>query len=162
MWLVKRLAFGVFAFFPAIAISVGLAGTKPGSRSVSAAHPAEIAQATAEAPADAGAANDSAATEEAGEEGTEEEPVIFTEDFLADAAHIEGGKEVWEGTCRGCHGAQAYPGKAPKLRPKRYTPEFVFDRVTNGYKQMPAWKDVFTKEERMDVVAWILSDDFAP
>jgi len=162
MRLVKRLAFGAFVFSPVILMSVGVAATESSSERVSSAHLVEVAQATAEAPSDAGATDDSAAPEEAAEEGTGEEAVIFTEDFLADAAHIEGGKEVWEGTCRGCHGARAYPGKGPKLRPKRYTPEFVFDRVTNGYKKMPPWKDVFTKEERMDVVAWILSDDFAP
>ena len=96
------------------------------------------------------------------EEAAEEEtPADFTEAFLNDPAHIEAGKVVWE-TCAGCHGARAYPGKAPKLKPKKYTPEFTFDRVTNGYKKMPAWKDVFTKDERMDVVAWMLSDHFAP
>jgi mono/diheme cytochrome c family protein len=98
----------------------------------------------------------------ASEEPAEEEVPTFTEDFLDDPAHITAGKEVWDGTCRGCHGAQAYPGKAPKLRPKKYTPDFVFDRVTNGYKKMPPWKEVFSKEERMNVVAWVLSDRFAP
>ena len=84
-----------------------------------------------------------------------------TLEYLNNPAHQEDGKVVWE-TCAGCHGARAYPGKAPKLRPKRYTPDFVFDRVTNGYKKMPPWKDVFTKDERMAVVAYILSPDFKP
>jgi mono/diheme cytochrome c family protein len=97
----------------------------------------------------------------AGGEVGDEGPAVFTEAYLKDSAHHELGKVVWE-TCTGCHGARSYPGKAPKLRPKRYTPDFVFDRVTNGYKKMPAWKDVFTKEERMAVVAYILSDDFSP
>ena len=110
------------------------------------------------APAAPSAADEeTAAAEEEGDEG----PAVFTEAFLQDPAQHAAGKVVWE-TCSGCHGARAYPGKAPKLRPKRYEPDFVFDRVTNGYKKMPSWKDVFTKEERMAVVAYILSKDFSP
>ncbi len=126
-----------------------------------AAAAAETPAATEEAPAEGAATAEAAATEEGAAEGEEEEVAVFTEEFLADPAHQESGKVVWE-TCAGCHGARAYPGKAPKLNPKKYTPDFVFDRVTHGYKKMPAWKDVFTKEERMDVVAYILSPDFSP
>ena len=143
-----------------VAIFVQLAQTDPPAEGATAA-PA----AAAETPAEGAAASEGAATEEAAatEEGGEgeEEVAVFTEEFLKDPAHWEAGKTVWE-TCTGCHGNNAYPGKAPKLKPKKYTPDFVFDRVTHGYKQMPAWKDVFTKEERMDVVAYILSPDFKP
>lgn len=103
------------------------------------------------------------ATEETGAaEAAHEEAVEFTEAFLADPANIEGGKQIWQDQCRHCHGRSAYPGKAPKLKPKSYTPEFVFDRVTNGYRKMPAWKDVYTTDERMDIVAYVLSKKFAP
>ncbi|MEC5382485.1 cytochrome c [Aurantimonas sp. C2-6-R+9] len=91
----------------------------------------------------------------------DETPAVFDEAFLNDPTHIAVGKEVWV-TCGGCHGARAYPGKAPKLKPKRYTPDFVYDRVTNGIKKMPAWKDVFSKEERMAVTAYVLSNNFTP
>lgn len=111
--------------------------------------------------APAGAADPAAGEDAASAEGSDEGPAVFTEEFLQDPAQHAAGKVVWE-TCSGCHGARAYPGKAPKLRPKRYEPDFVFDRVTNGYKKMPSWKDVFTKEERMAVVAYILSKDFSP
>ena len=109
-------------------------------------------------------ASDSTAPESApgGEPSEDEGPAVFEEAFLSDPAVLETGRGVWEGTCRSCHGASAYPGKAPKLRPKKYTPEFVFDRVTNGYRKMPAWKDVFTKEERMAVTAYVLSKKFSP
>jgi mono/diheme cytochrome c family protein len=101
-------------------------------------------------------------TAEATEEGAEDEgPAEFTEAFLNDPAHLAVGEEVW-GTCQGCHGRSSYPGKGPKLKPARYTPEFVYDRVTNGFRKMPAWKDVFTKEERMSVTAYVLSKKFAP
>ena len=86
----------------------------------------------------------------------------FSEEYLADPEHLASGKEVWESTCRGCHGASAYPGKAPRLRPKRYDAAFVYDRVTYGYRKMPAWEDVFSEEERMNVSAYVVSKRFSP
>lgn len=94
--------------------------------------------------------------------GSGEVEMVFTEEFLSDPEHIAAGKEIWDGQCALCHGARAYPGKAPKLKPKRYTPEFVYDRITNGFRKMPAWKDVYDEEERADLVAWILSRKFSP
>ena len=91
-------------------------------------------------------------------------PPEMTKEYLMDPAHIAAGKLVWDEQCKHCHGASAYPGKAPKLSPRRYRgrPEFVWDRVTNGFRKMPAWKDVYSDEERMGVVAYILSKSFSP
>ncbi len=86
----------------------------------------------------------------------------FTEEFLSSATAIENGGEHWAKQCRHCHGNSAYPGKAPKLQPSAYTADFVFDRITNGFRKMPAWKAVFTLEERKELVANILSSEFAP
>ena len=69
---------------------------------------------------------------------------------------------MWEGQCRHCHGKAAYPGKAPKLKPRRYKPDFVYDRVSNGFRKMPGWKDVYSVDERMAVTAYILSRQFSP
>ena len=88
--------------------------------------------------------------------------LVFTPEFLADPEHIAAGKEIWMGQCTLCHGANSYPGNAPKLKPKRYTPNFVYDRITNGFRKMPPWRDVYDEEERMDLVAWILSRRFSP
>lgn len=77
-------------------------------------------------------------------------------------AVIEAGRELWQDQCRHCHGRSAYPGKAPKLKPRRYKPDFVYDRVTKGFRKMPAWKEIYSREERMNVVAYILSKKFAP
>jgi mono/diheme cytochrome c family protein len=158
MWLLRRLTFGVVVFSPVILISGELAGSELDREPLPVTHFIELAQAVSDQPADDTTADDSAAADE----GAEEEPAVFTEEFLSDPAHIEGGEATWANICRGCHGAQAYPGKAPKLRPSRYAPEFVFDRVTNGYKAMPPWKDVLTREERMDLVAYVLSPHFSP
>ena len=86
----------------------------------------------------------------------------FTEEFLDDPESLASGKEVWESTCRACHGGAAYPGKAPKLQPSRYDAEFVYDRVTWGFRQMPAWEDVLSEEERMEVSAYVVSRRFSP
>lgn len=93
---------------------------------------------------------------------SDETPPVFTEAYLNDPANIEVGRGVWQQQCRHCHGHAAYPGKAPKLKPRRYTADFVYKRVTNGFRKMPSWKEVFTREERMGVVAWVLSKDFSP
>jgi len=92
----------------------------------------------------------------------EEKAPVFDKAFLTNKANIETGRKVWEHQCRHCHGAAAYPGKAPKLDPGRLAPDFIYDRVTYGFGKMPSWKEVFSAEERKGVVAFIKSDDFSP
>ena len=89
-------------------------------------------------------------------------PVPFTEDFLADDAHLSAGRAIWEEQCQHCHGKKAYPGKAPKLRPAKLKPDFVYRRVTDGFRKMPPWKNVYSDEQRMQVTAYILSPGFSP
>ena len=92
-----------------------------------------------------------------------DEPVpAFSAAFMRDAKVLSLGKEVWEQQCRHCHGNSAYPGKAPKLSPGAMDTVFIFDRVTYGFKAMPPWRHVFTREQRMAVAAYIKSDIFSP
>lgn len=91
-----------------------------------------------------------------------EPPVPFTEEFLTDPENIAAGGEIWSAQCTHCHGAKAYPGKAPKLRPARYEPDFIYRRTTDGFRAMPSWADDYTDEERMQVAAYILSGQFSP
>jgi cytochrome c2 len=91
-----------------------------------------------------------------------EETPEFTDAYMASADAITGGEDLWAKQCRHCHGNAAYPGKAPKLNTAVYNPDFVFDRITNGFKKMPAWKTVFTLEERMALTAYVMSDSFSP
>lgn len=86
----------------------------------------------------------------------------FTAAVMQDPNYIESGKQVWDGQCRHCHGNSAYPGKAPKLKPSGYQPEFVYDRVTNGFRKMPGWKAIFNEKQRVGVTAYIMSDSFSP
>ena len=86
----------------------------------------------------------------------------FTEAYLNDPANFEQGKELWFEQCTHCHGFKAYPGKAPKLKPARYTPEFVYKRVSKGFKKMPAWEEVYEVEEIMALVAYVKNKSFSP
>jgi mono/diheme cytochrome c family protein len=86
----------------------------------------------------------------------------FTAEFMSDPANAAAGKAIWDEQCTHCHGRKAYPGKAPKLQPKRYKPDFVWDRVSNGFRGMPPWKDVYSPEERKQIVAWVLNRKFSP
>jgi mono/diheme cytochrome c family protein len=81
---------------------------------------------------------------------------------LKDNDVIAKGEKLWGDQCTHCHGAKAYPGKAPKLQPRSYKPEFVWDRIHNGFRGMPPWKDVYKPDEIVALVAYILSDDFFP
>lgn len=108
-------------------------------------------------------AGDGVTADNAAKPASAAEPVPkFDKAFLEDPKNIEAGRQVWQMQCRHCHGAKAYPGKAPKLKPAQLKPDFIFNRVTNGFRKMPSWKAVFTYEQRKSVVAYIKSDDFSP
>jgi mono/diheme cytochrome c family protein len=103
------------------------------------------------------------ATPAAGEpEPPRDPPPAIPATVLKDAAMIAQGEKIWQDQCTHCHGARAYPGKAPKLQPRTYKPEFVWDRVHNGFRGMPAWKEVYKPEEVLALVAYVLSDEFFP
>ena len=92
-----------------------------------------------------------------------DEPVPkFDAAFMSNPANIKVGEDVWVNQCRHCHGNNAYPGKAPKLNPGGMDADFIFDRVTNGFKKMPGWKEVFSIEQRKAVAAYIKSSSFSP
>ncbi len=93
--------------------------------------------------------------------GTEDSQPAFTEEFMNNPEIVAKGQEIWVEQCQFCHGKNAYPGKAPKLKPRKYTPEFVYKRVTKGFKGMPAWDEVYNQEERMSVTAWVKNKDFS-
>jgi cytochrome c len=87
---------------------------------------------------------------------------VFTEEFMSDPANFAAGKELWFAQCTHCHGFKAYPGKAPKLKPAKYKPEFVFKRIYKGFKKMPAWNDVYTIDEIRQIVVYVKGQGFAP
>lgn len=85
----------------------------------------------------------------------------LTEAYLNDPAHIELGQKLFKQQCSRCHGKGAYPGKAPKLKPKRLSAEDVYLRITYGFRKMPPWEEVFTDEELMAVTAYVKSPGFS-
>lgn len=89
-------------------------------------------------------------------------PPTLPATVLKDPKVIAVGEELWKESCANCHGSKAYPGKAPKLQPHKYKPEFVWDRVHNGFRNMPAWKEVYNDEQVISLVAWVMSEDFWP
>ena len=101
-------------------------------------------------------------SQEAAPAAKDEPPPVITAAMIKDPAYVEAGKQVWDGQCRHCHGNSAYPGKAPKLKPSSYQAEFVYDRVTNGFRKMPGWKAVFNQQQRIGVTAFIMGDEFMP
>ena len=89
-------------------------------------------------------------------------PPALSPALLKDPKVIAAGEALWKENCAHCHGSKAYPGKAPKLQPAKYKPEFVWDRVHNGFKDMPPWKDLYNPEQVISLVAWVMSEDFWP
>jgi len=88
--------------------------------------------------------------------------ITFTAEFLNNAENIDLGKQLWAKRCQFCHGKESYPGSAPPLQPWRYQPEFVYDRITNGFRGMPALHQEFSVVERQAIVAYVLSREFSP
>ena len=83
-------------------------------------------------------------------------------EMLTEPARVAAGKSVWDEQCTHCHGRNAYPGKAPKLDPGRYSPEFVYHRVTYGFRGMPPFQEIYDEQQRIGVIAYILSPGFSP
>ncbi len=84
------------------------------------------------------------------------------DEVLTNEERIGEGKVIWDANCTYCHGKKAYPGKAPKLRPRLYEPEFVYSRIADGFRGMPGWSETYNPDEIESVVAYVLSPRFAP
>ena len=81
----------------------------------------------------------------------------FTDEFLKNEANILRGKQQFLLRCTFCH-AKVGVGKAPQVRPSERPPEFIFDRITNGFSGMPPWGGVLSEDDRRVLVAFIRSD----
>jgi mono/diheme cytochrome c family protein len=86
----------------------------------------------------------------------------LTEEFLSNPENIRLGQELWHQQCVKCHGAGSYPGKAPKLNPRRLAPDEIYLKTTYGFGRMPAWEHVFSDHERMAITAYMKSERFSP
>ncbi len=86
--------------------------------------------------------------------------VTFSEEFMNDPDNIAVGKQIFRKHCSRCHGRKAYPGKAPKLKPKKYKAKFVYNRITKGFRGMPPWKKLYDEKQRKSLTAYIMSKSF--
>lgn len=84
----------------------------------------------------------------------------LTGEFLGEREHVDLGRDLFQRRCRLCHGRGAYPGKAPRLRADRLTPQEIYDRITYGFGRMPAWEDQLSDHERMAITAYMKSPLF--
>ena len=83
----------------------------------------------------------------------------FSPAFLGDPKVIVHGRQVFFKRCTFCHVPVGHlGGHAPQLRPNALTPDFVFDRVTKGFRLMPAWGPLISEDDRRAVTAFIMSD----
>lgn len=81
----------------------------------------------------------------------------FTESYLKEPENIARGKQLWAKRCVVCHGKTSYSRSAPKLSAKPYQPIFIYDRITNGFNRMPAFKSILSLAERRSIVAYVKS-----
>ena len=86
----------------------------------------------------------------------------LTEEFMSDPENIALGQQLWRQQCAKCHGAGSYPGKAPKLTPRRLAPDEIYLKMTYGFGRMPPWEHVFSDHERMAITAYMKSARFSP
>ena len=91
-----------------------------------------------------------------------EEKVMFTKEIMNNADFFKEGKRIWFDQCTHCHGYKAYPGKAPKLKPKRYKPQFVYKRIAKGFRKMPAWEEIYSHKEIQSLVVYVMDKKFSP
>ena len=86
----------------------------------------------------------------------------LTEEFLNDpGADRAGARSCSRAECSQCHGKSAYPGKAPKLNPKKLTPEDVYLRMPTGCARCRRGRTCFTDEELMAITAYVKSNRFS-
>ena len=85
----------------------------------------------------------------------------LTEEFMTSEENIELGRTLFQKRCKFCHGKGAYPGKAPKLKPKKMSAEQVYLRISYGFRAMPGWEHEFDDHERMSLTAYIKSPVFS-
>jgi mono/diheme cytochrome c family protein len=63
---------------------------------------------------------------------------------------VEQGRELYQRTCRGCHGVNMVNGGIASYDLRKFPAEDAdrfFNSVSNGKNNMPAWKDALTQDQ---------------
>ena len=87
----------------------------------------------------------------------------FTEEFLNDPARsIAQGKELFAAECAQCHGSELLSGQGAEAEAQEAdAPRTSICASTYGWRNMPAWEDVFSQDERMAITAYVKSKNFS-
>lgn len=77
---------------------------------------------------------------------------------LDDPAMLEEGARLFRANCTHyCHHPQGRAARAPALRGRELSPDFVFQRIAKGSAPMPAYETVLTSEQIWKLVAYVES-----
>ena len=77
---------------------------------------------------------------------------------LSDATVIEEGLRLFRANCTHyCHNPEGRAARAPALRGRDLTPDFVFRRIGKGLAPMPAYETSLSSEQIWKLVAYVES-----
>jgi mono/diheme cytochrome c family protein len=77
---------------------------------------------------------------------------------LGDGTAVTEGGRLFQQNCTGyCHGKEGRLSRAPKLRGRRFEPQYLYGRIANGFPPMPAYATIFPSEQIWKLVAYIMS-----
>ena len=86
-------------------------------------------------------------------------PAVPTPPFdLKDPGAVAEGRRLYHSTCTFyCHGREGRVGRGPKLRGRHFEPDYVYQRIANGFPPMPGYQRTLSPEQLWDLVAYVLS-----
>jgi mono/diheme cytochrome c family protein len=77
---------------------------------------------------------------------------------LGDPAKVEAGSRLFRANCTHyCHNPEGRAARAPALRGRDLSPEFIYQRIAKGVAPMPAYETVLSSEQIWTLVAYIES-----
>jgi mono/diheme cytochrome c family protein len=86
--------------------------------------------------------------------------VNIKDQVLSNPDSVAQGNKKFHAICAYCHGSSGVGGKGKKLQGREFEPDFLFNRITEGFKgastSMPSWSKL-PEETRWQLVAYIMS-----
>ena len=77
---------------------------------------------------------------------------------LGDPAKVEAGSRLFRANCTHyCHNPEGRAARAPALRGRELSPEFIYQRIAKGAAPMPAYETVLSSEQIWTLVGYIES-----
>ncbi len=86
--------------------------------------------------------------------------VNIKDQVLSNPESVAEGNKKFHSICAYCHGSSGVGGKGKKLQGRTFEADFLFERITDGFKgastNMPSWRKL-PEETRWQLVAYIMS-----